>query len=142
MNPIVLRFADGTAFFVGLALAFAAEMILLVLTNDIARRVLNVLALVGIVLVILSATPQPLWAYLTWGMPAVGGLILLKNSFGHAQRIIASKYGVALLPKRYFARVLGTPGGTLDGLHLSQAGHDAMAGIIAEVIWRGNRTNP
>jgi lysophospholipase L1-like esterase len=30
--------------------------------------------------------------------------------------------------------VLGTENGTLDGLHLSQAGHNAMAGIIAKVI--------
>jgi lysophospholipase L1-like esterase len=39
-----------------------------------------------------------------------------------------------MLPKRYFARVLGTQDGTLDGLHLSQAGHDAMAETIAEVL--------
>jgi len=39
-----------------------------------------------------------------------------------------------MLPKRDFARVLGTANGTLDGLHLSQAGHDAMARIMAETI--------
>jgi lysophospholipase L1-like esterase len=57
-----------------------------------------------------------------------------KNAFGMAQRRIAAKYNVAVLPKRCFTKVLGTKNGTLDGLHLSQEGHDAMAGIIAEVL--------
>ena len=47
---------------------------------------------------------------------------------------MVSKHGVAMLPKRYFAKVLATENGTLDGLHLSQTGHDAMAKILAGVI--------
>jgi lysophospholipase L1-like esterase len=46
----------------------------------------------------------------------------------------ADKYGVALLPKRCFAGVLGRKDATLDGLHLSQTGHDAMAKVMAGVI--------
>jgi len=49
---------------------------------------------------------------------------------------MVSKHGVAMLTKRYFAKVLATENGTLDGLHLSQAGHDAMAKILAGVIER------
>ena len=61
-------------------------------------------------------------------------LFPLQNAFGEAQRQVAAKYGVALLPKRCFAAVLGTEGATHDGLHLSQVGHDAMAKVIASVI--------
>jgi lysophospholipase L1-like esterase len=44
------------------------------------------------------------------------------------------KYGITMLPKRYFAKVLGMKNGTLNGLHLSQVGHEAMAAHIASVI--------
>ena len=282
MNPIVLSFADGTTFFVGLALVLVAETLLIRYRNRIARPVVTVLALVGMILVVISATPLPIWAYLIWTIPAVAGLVLLnravpprkiqivsgslllaatmalciaeapyhrcpglvvpggtsiyvlgdsisagmgtehrcwpavldemtplrvvnlaqpgatvesaivqakgiaeprslviveiggndllgeadasafqskldtlvsllcsarhqvlllelplfpfQNAFGQAQRAMISEHGVAMLPKRYFARVLGMEAGTLDGLHLSQAGHDAMATIIAGVI--------
>lgn len=61
-------------------------------------------------------------------------LIPFHNSFGTAQRSLAKKYRVALLPKRFLTKVFGIAGGTLDGLHLSQAGHDALAGEIQGVI--------
>jgi len=281
MNPIILSIADGTTFFVGLVAVIVAEALALRFRNRPARPFLTALAIVGLILVVISATPLPLWAYLIWMIPAVAGLVLLnrtasprrnqvvscavlfastvglcvaeapyhrcpklsvpedttvyvlgdsisagigterswpailneitpfrvvnlaqpgatvgsaivqargiaepgslviveiggndllgeadasafrskldtlvsslcsdrhqilllelplfpfQNAFGQAQRAMISKYGVAMLPKRYFARVLGTKNGTLDGLHLSQAGHDAMANIIAGVI--------
>lgn len=282
MNPIVLSFADGTTFFVGLALVVMAEGLFFLLRNRIARPILTVLTIVGVVLVIISATPLPIWAYAIWTMPAAAGLVLwnlsrpprractvcgialllatlglsfaeashrrhphlavpkgttvyvlgdsisagmgtkdrcwpavlaemtplrivnlaqpgatvesaivqargvsdprslvvveiggndllgeaaasafrrtldalvsslssnqhqilllelplfpFQNAFGQAQREVAAKYGAAMLPKREFASVLGTENGTLDGLHLSQAGHDAMARIVADVI--------
>lgn len=61
-------------------------------------------------------------------------LFPFQNSYGGAQRSLAWKYQSALLPKRYFTRVLGMHKGTIDGLHLSQEGHGEMAGIIAAVI--------
>jgi acyl-CoA thioesterase-1 len=61
-------------------------------------------------------------------------LFPFQNGLGNAQRKLAAKHGVFLIPKHYFVKVLGTENGTLDGLHLSQAGHNAMAGIIATVI--------
>jgi len=282
MNPIVLNIADGTTFFVGLALVLAAETILIRLGSRIARAILTLLAITGIILVVISATPLPIWMYLFWTIPAIAGLIppdgtfparkfriisnsvllfatvalcvaeaphrrcpglvvpkgtiiyvlgdsissgigmeqrswpdvlegmipfrvvslaqpgstvksailratditvprsliiveiggndllgktdaatfrsdlenlvsalcsdhhqvlLLelplfpfRNAYGMAQRDIVAKYGIAMLPKRCFAQVLGTENGTLDGLHLSQAGHDEMARIIAGVI--------
>jgi len=61
-------------------------------------------------------------------------LFPFQNAFGAAQRSIAAKYNASLLPKRCFAAVLGTENGTLDGLHLSQKGHEAMAKILVGVI--------
>lgn len=279
---MLLSFSDGTTFFVGLALVVVAEGLLFWFRNRITRPILTVLTIVGAVLVIISATPLPIWAYSIWTIPAATGLVLwnlsrpprractvcgialllatlgllfaeapshrypnlavpkgttvyvvgdsisagmgtkdrcwpavlaemtpfrivnlakpgatvesaivqargvseprslvvveiggndllgeadasafrrsldtlvsslysnqhqvlllelplfpFQNAFGQAQRQVAAKYGAAMLPKRYFARVLGTKNGTLDGLHLSQAGHDAMARIVADVI--------
>jgi acyl-CoA thioesterase-1 len=282
MNLIVLRFADGSAFFMGLLLTLWAEWMLVLVKNRMGRPILNVLAIVGIILVVISATPLPLWAYFIWIVSAIAVIVLVnrtasskqskvmgctvllvttvglciselpncqrpelmvpegatvyvlgdsisagmgtrercwptvledmtrlrvvnlaqpgatvesaiiqtkkitepdavviveiggndllgeanasvfqrdldtlvsslcsdrhqilllelplfpfQNAFGQAQRAVASRHGVALLPKRYFAKVLGAENGTLDGLHLSQAGHNAMARIIADVI--------
>ena len=61
-------------------------------------------------------------------------LFPFRGAFGSAQRSIAAKYDVAMLPKRCFTKVLGTKDGTLDGLHLSQKGQDAMAEIVAGVL--------
>ena len=282
MNPVVLSFADGTTFFVGLAFVLAAEGLLLRFRKRLARRVLTVLALVGIILVVISATPLPVWAYLGWTISALVSLVLpdraassrrlrlvacgvvlaltvglfiaevphhrsprltvpkgatvyvlgdsisagigtkhrswptvleetttlcvvnlarpgatvesaivqaegiaesnavviveiggndllggadaatfasrletlisslcsnghqvlvvelplfpFQNAFGKAQRNVTKKHNAAMLPKRCFAKVLGTRDGTLDGLHLSQKGHNAMAKVIAAVI--------
>jgi acyl-CoA thioesterase-1 len=54
------------------------------------------------------------------------------NEFGRAQRRLAAQYGVALIPRRLFAEVLTAGGATLDGIHLTQDGHQAMA----EAFWR------
>jgi acyl-CoA thioesterase I len=55
----------------------------------------------------------------------------LYNRFGEIQRRLARRHGVVLIPKRYFASVLIGEQATLDGLHLSQSGHQKMA----EMIW-------
>jgi acyl-CoA thioesterase-1 len=49
------------------------------------------------------------------------------NVFGRDQRVLAEKYGVTLIPKSYLAGVFGSKGATLDGLHLSQKGHNTLA---------------
>jgi lysophospholipase L1-like esterase len=58
----------------------------------------------------------------------------LFNSYGMAQRQLAAKYGVTLIPKRYLTRVLTTPGATVDGLHLSNTGHALLAETIFELF--------
>jgi len=49
------------------------------------------------------------------------------NRFGIVQRDLAKSYGVTLIPKRYLARTICTPGATVDGLHLSNLGHTLFA---------------
>lgn len=282
MHPLVLSFTDGTTFFVGLALTLVAEILLVGFRKRVAGGVLSVFAIVGIILVLISATPLPIWAYSIWIIAAFVGLVLLnraasplkirilsgfvllastaglwiaeaphhryprltlaegtkvyvlgdsisagidseircwpdvlgeltslrvfnlarpgetiegaisqakyikqtgslviveiggndlinqtdpsafqrdldsllsllrsdqhqvlifeiplfpfENAFGAAQRGAMSKHEVAVLPKRCLTKVLGTKNGTLDGLHLSPVGHEALATIIDGVI--------
>ena len=54
--------------------------------------------------------------------------------FGKAQRRLAKRFGVTLIPKRLFAKVLTGRGNTTDGLHLSAQGHQRMADAIWRVI--------
>jgi acyl-CoA thioesterase-1 len=58
------------------------------------------------------------------------------NQFGEIQRRLARRYDVVLIPKRYFASVLIGEEATLDGLHLSPAGHKKMAEMVWEHVSR------
>lgn len=58
----------------------------------------------------------------------------LYNRFGAIQRRLARRYGVVLIPKRYFAAVLSGEAATIDGLHLSPAGHRKMAAMIWSLV--------
>ncbi len=59
-------------------------------------------------------------------------LIPFYNQYGRAQRSIAAKHNVKLIPKRVFLSVLYDNDSTLDTIHLSQSGHQLMA----ECVWR------
>lgn len=61
-------------------------------------------------------------------------LFPFQNAYGRAQRAVAKRHAVALIPRRHFARVLGMENGTLDGLHLTQKGHDEMARRVAALL--------
>ena len=61
-------------------------------------------------------------------------LFPFQTAYGRAQRAVAKRHAVALIPRRHFARVLGMPDGTLDGLHLAQRGHDEMARRVAALL--------
>ena len=56
------------------------------------------------------------------------------NRWGDAQRKLAKKYNVILIPKHFLTDVFALPGGTLDGLHLSQKGHNALANSISNLL--------
>lgn len=58
----------------------------------------------------------------------------LCNEYGRIQRRLAARYGVRLIPKRVFISVLTGDGATLDSIHLSDAGHRAMADAVWDIV--------
>jgi acyl-CoA thioesterase I len=57
-----------------------------------------------------------------------------KIAYGQIQRRLAVQYGVLLIPKRYFAEVIGDADATSDGLHLSDSGTRRMAALVTRVL--------
>jgi acyl-CoA thioesterase I len=56
------------------------------------------------------------------------------HRYGAAQRRLARRHGVLLVPKRVLLGVLLSGGATLDTIHLSESGHSLMARRMWEVI--------
>ncbi|MEX0701919.1 MAG: GDSL-type esterase/lipase family protein [Planctomycetales bacterium] len=56
----------------------------------------------------------------------------LHDGYGRRQRALAAKYDAAVIPRRDLARVLFANGATIDDLHLSEAGHAALAEMVRE----------
>lgn len=56
------------------------------------------------------------------------------NEFGRDQRLLARKYRVTLIPKKYLVSVFAGKGDTIDGLHLSQKGHNELAKEIYQIL--------
>ena len=54
----------------------------------------------------------------------------LFEGFGRVQRDLASRHGVALIPKRILLSVIEAADATVDSLHLTQQGHDRMAAVV------------
>ena len=54
----------------------------------------------------------------------------LYERFGRVQRDLASRHGVALIPKRILLSVIAAADATVDSLHLTQQGHDGMADVV------------
>lgn len=58
----------------------------------------------------------------------------LFHGYGYAQRELADKHNVALIPKRLLASVLFSQNATLDSIHLSNAGHRHLAKRVAKFL--------
>jgi len=56
--------------------------------------------------------------------------------YGRIQRQLAKEHGVALIPKRYFVKVLSAEGASIDLAHLSPKGHQLMADQIWSIVGR------
>ena len=56
------------------------------------------------------------------------------NRYGMVQRALAKKYSVTLIPKRFMADVMSTPGATVDGLHFSNVGHILFARSLSGML--------
>jgi len=61
-------------------------------------------------------------------------LIPTRIAFGRIQRRLAEKYGVRLIPKRYFAQVVSGADATSDGIHLNQTGMQRMSRLVVQVL--------
>lgn len=61
-------------------------------------------------------------------------LLPFHNGYGQAQRILAREHNVLLIPKSCLTNVIGKTDDTLDGLHLSQKGHDALARSVFSLL--------
>ena len=61
-------------------------------------------------------------------------LLPFHGGYGEVQRALAKKYNVILIPKKVLTEVIGGNGNTLDGLHLSQKGHDALARTVFRML--------
>jgi acyl-CoA thioesterase-1 len=60
------------------------------------------------------------------------------NGYGYAQRELADKHNVALIPRRLLASVLFTEDATLDSIHLSNDGHHELADRVASFLGLDN----
>jgi acyl-CoA thioesterase-1 len=60
------------------------------------------------------------------------------NGYGYAQRQLADKHNVSLIPRRLLASVLFTKDATLDSIHLSNAGHRQLAERVAAILLLDN----
>ncbi len=89
MNEIALGLADGTAFFIGIGLLLASVTITVFSKSRLAQSLANIGCLVSLVVVLLSATPLPLWEYVLLCVFAAG-FLLRSNRFrsgNHSQRL-------------------------------------------------------
>ncbi|MFH1300174.1 MAG: GDSL-type esterase/lipase family protein [Planctomycetota bacterium] len=77
MNPIVYHIASGQAFFTGVVLVLLAALLSL-RESSLARRVMVLSFLVGVILVAVSSTPLPWWFY---GVAGVVTLVWLGTAF-------------------------------------------------------------
>ena len=56
------------------------------------------------------------------------------TKYGQIQRRLAKQYGVFMIPKHFLIGIIGEPGTTTDGLHLSDAGAHQMAMLVTRVL--------
>ena len=61
-------------------------------------------------------------------------LPVLDEQAARIQRRLAAKLHLLLIPRRYLATLFTTDGNTLDGIHLSDQGHQAMATMVWELL--------
>ena len=61
-------------------------------------------------------------------------LLPFYGNYGRAQRLLARKHDVTLVPKRVFLDIIAPKEATVDSLHLTPRGHQAMADAMWEVL--------
>ncbi len=61
-------------------------------------------------------------------------LLPLMSEYGLAQRRAGRRTGIAIVPRRILASLLADPPATVDGVHLSEQGHERLAEVVAELL--------
>jgi acyl-CoA thioesterase-1 len=56
------------------------------------------------------------------------------HEYGRAQRSVAARHNVILIPKRVFLSIIADGDSTLDTIHLSQSGHQLMANSVWRLV--------
>jgi len=82
MNPWVLFFADGTIYFVGLILLYLGLCLSLRLKAKFPRKLCQILAITGVLLVLIYSTPMPWWAFSVWLWSVGAGFFALRKPAG------------------------------------------------------------
>ena len=57
-----------------------------------------------------------------------------RTAYGRIQRGLAAKYGVWLIPKRFFTEVISGANATSNGLHLSDEGTRRMGALVLQAL--------
>ena len=68
MNWIIYFFGSGAAFFAGVVLILVAAAVLGIFQRKWSTRTAILMAFIGLVLILLSATPLPYWFYFVAGV--------------------------------------------------------------------------
>ena len=95
MSWLTLHFASGAAFFSGFA-ALCVGLLLTMLRGRYARVFAWVVALVGVLMVALSATPLPWWAYAAWGAAFLAALLVNTLHVDRRLTVVSSVAAIAL----------------------------------------------
>ncbi|MCC6681364.1 MAG: hypothetical protein IT445_10735 [Phycisphaeraceae bacterium] len=79
---------------------------------------------------LLSSLQQPGRTLIIFELPSMPW----KGQHVLAQRRLAKRYGVQLIPRRLFVSVIGDRNHSIDGVHLNAAGHEAMAQLVEDIL--------
>jgi acyl-CoA thioesterase-1 len=77
MHAVAFHFAEGDAFFSGVLAILTAGFLSYLRPTDRRKRVIRLLGFIGVLFVMLSATPLPWWLYGIWGTVFVGWMIFI-----------------------------------------------------------------
>jgi hypothetical protein len=92
MNPLVMQFANGNVFFIGLLLVIAAFALTVRRNGRLVGILVRTIWLIGLLLVILSATPLSFWIYIAWATFSIASFVSL--SFGRTRHGIMAALGI------------------------------------------------
>ena len=93
-NPVMLEFGSGRALFYGMLVSLLACALSLRFSKPWAKVILRATAILGAALVILSATPMPVWLYAAWLATLATALLLIHHQTRTRARALA---GLGLL---------------------------------------------